>query len=310
MAADALGGVITAPDKQRSGIYGVAQQMASCLINPEVNRWVTPPADPHAPEFDPHAFVRTGGTLYSLSREGRDSAGPLVTALTVAVVEAAEEYATTQPGGRLSLPLVGVLDEAANVCRWRTLPALYSHYGSRGIVLMTILQSWAQGIEVWGERGMEKLWSAANVRVYGGGVSDTRFLGDLSELAGEFELRDYQTSRESETGGWAGARTVSESVRRDGCCRSPTSARCPRAAPSSPPVRVRSWSRPSRGGRGPTRARCGRRCASTTPVRADRIPPFSGKRTWRVRKGRLKGVPFGLHRAAVRAVAHSLSSSA
>ncbi|MGW2489392.1 type IV secretory system conjugative DNA transfer family protein [Streptomyces sp. NPDC001606] len=215
MAADGLNGVITAPDKQRSGIYGVAQQMASCLINPEVNRWVTPPADPRAPEFDPHAFVRTGGTLYSLSREGRDSAGPLVTALTVAVVEAAEEYATTQRGGRLPLPLVGVLDEAANVCRWRSLPDLYSHYGSRGIILMTILQSWAQGIEVWGERGMEKLWSAANVRVYGGGVSDTRFLGDLSELAGEFELREYQTSRESESYGWSGNRTVSESVRRE-----------------------------------------------------------------------------------------------
>ncbi|MFI5796801.1 type IV secretory system conjugative DNA transfer family protein [Streptomyces sp. NPDC051677] len=215
MPADGLAGVVNAPDKQRSGIYGVAQQMASCLVNPEVNRWVTPPADEYAGQFDPHAFVRGGGTLYSLSREGRDSAGPLVTALTVAVVEAAEEYATTQRGGRLPLPLVGVLDEAANVCRWRSLPDLYSHYGSRGIILMTILQSWAQGIEVWGERGMEKLWSAANVRVYGGGVSDTRFLGDLSELAGEFELREYQTSRESEFGGWSGARAISESTRRE-----------------------------------------------------------------------------------------------
>ncbi|MGW1785909.1 type IV secretory system conjugative DNA transfer family protein [Streptomyces sp. NPDC002143] len=215
MSADGLAGVINAPDKQRSGIYGVAQQMASCLVNPEVNRWVTPPADEYAGEFDPHEFVRGGGTLYSLSREGRDSAGPLVTALTVAVVEAAEEFATTQRGGRLPLPLVGVLDEAANVCRWRNLPDLYSHYGSRGIILMTILQSWAQGIEVWGERGMEKLWSAANVRVYGGGVSDTRFLGDLSELAGEFELREYQTSRESEFGGWSGNRAISESTRRE-----------------------------------------------------------------------------------------------
>ncbi|MFF0552684.1 type IV secretory system conjugative DNA transfer family protein [Streptomyces sp. NPDC004311] len=216
MPADALSGVITAPDKQRSGIYGVAQQMASCLINPEVNKWVTPlSATDDRPEFDPREFVRADSTLYSLSREGTDSAGPLVTALTVAVVEAAEEYATTQRGGRLSRPLVGVLDEAANVCRWRALPDLYSHYGSRGIILMTILQSWAQGIEVWGERGMEKLWSAANVRVYGGGVSDTRFLGDLSELAGEYELREFSTSRESETGGWSGNRTLNESVRRD-----------------------------------------------------------------------------------------------
>ncbi|MEC4020653.1 type IV secretory system conjugative DNA transfer family protein [Streptomyces sp. H27-D2] len=215
MPADGVYGVLNAPDKQRSGIYGVAQQMASCLVNPEVNRWVTPAPGEPLPEFDPHAFVRAAATLFSLSREGRDSAGPLVTALTVAVVEAAEEYATTQRGGRLPLPLVGVLDEAANVCRWRNLPDLYSHYGSRGIILMTILQSWAQGIEVWGERGMEKLWSAANVRVYGGGVSDTKFLGDLSELAGEFELTDYQTTREAEFGGWSGNRSVNQSSRRE-----------------------------------------------------------------------------------------------
>lgn len=75
MPADSLNGVITAPDKQRSGIYGVAQQMASCLINPEVNKWVTPlgPTDDR-PEFDPREFVRTRSTLYSLSREGSDSA--------------------------------------------------------------------------------------------------------------------------------------------------------------------------------------------------------------------------------------------
>ncbi|MFJ9935821.1 type IV secretory system conjugative DNA transfer family protein [Streptomyces virginiae] len=216
MPADALFGVITAPDKQRGGIYGVAQQMASCLVNPEVNRWVTPVAeDDDRPELDPAEFVRGEGTLYSLSREGSDSAGPLVTALTVAVVEAAEEYAGSQRGGRLAKPLLGVLDEAANVCRWRALPDLYSHYGSRGIVLMTILQSWAQGVEVWGERGMEKLWSAANVRVYGGGVSDTRFLGDLSELAGEYDVREFTATREAGFAGWSGNRTVNESHRRD-----------------------------------------------------------------------------------------------
>jgi len=84
------------------------------------------------------------GTLYSLSKEGRGTAGPLVTALTVAVVEPAAQSA----GGRLATPLVGVLDEAANVCRWRELPNLYSHYGSRGIVLDTVLQSWSQGVKI------------------------------------------------------------------------------------------------------------------------------------------------------------------
>ena len=39
-------------------------------------------------------------------------------------------------------------------------------------VLMTILQSWSQGVEVWGRDGMRKLWSAPNIKVYGGGVAE------------------------------------------------------------------------------------------------------------------------------------------
>ncbi|MEV4440928.1 TraM recognition domain-containing protein [Streptomyces sp. NPDC049577] len=188
LPADGVQGVINSPDKQRAGVYGTAKKSIGFLVNPAITRWVTPdPNQPDRPEFNPHDFVAGKGTLYSLSREGQGTAGPLVTALTVATIEAAEELATRSPGGRLRTPMLGVLDEAANVCRWKELPDLYSHYGSRGIPLMTILQSWAQGVVVWGEYGMKKLWSASNIRVYGGGVSEIQFLSDLSQLLGDFE---------------------------------------------------------------------------------------------------------------------------
>lgn len=212
LTADQVIGVVTAPDKQRGGVYGTAQQMASCLTNRQVAAWVTPASGSRAGDrrhFDPAGFVKDGGTLYSLSKEGRGTAGPLVTALTVAVVEAAEELAARSAGGRLSTPLLGVLDEAANVCRWRELPNLYSHYGSRGIVLMTILQSWSQGVEVWGESGMKKLWSASNVKVYGGGVSEVAFLDELSRTIGTY---DRQTASVS-TG--RGGRSVNHQLQRD-----------------------------------------------------------------------------------------------
>jgi len=196
LTASQLAGVIGSPEKQRGGIYGTAMQMASCLTNRQVATWVTPgDFGGRRAHFDVAAFVRSAGTLYSLSKEGRGTAGPLVTALTVAVVEAAEELAARSAGGRLATPLLGVLDEAANVCRWRELPNLYSHFGSRGIVLMTILQSWSQGVEVWGELGMRKLWSAANVCVYGGGVSETTFLEDLSKLIGDYDRVTTSLSR-------------------------------------------------------------------------------------------------------------------
>jgi len=210
LTADQVRGVITAPEKQRGGIYGTAQQMASCLTNRQVAAWVDPQGEPDLrPQFDPTSFVRDGGTLYSLSKEGRGTAGPLVTALTVAVVEAAEELAAGSAGGRLSVPLLGVLDEAANVCRWRELPNLYSHYGSRGIVLMTILQSWSQGVDVWGDSGMRKLWSASNVKVYGGGVSEDAFLESLSKLIGDF---DRQASSVSSG---RGGRSVNQQLHRE-----------------------------------------------------------------------------------------------
>src|SRR5690606_3172173 len=94
-------------------------------------------------------------------------------------------------------------------CRWRELPNLYSHYGSRGIIIMTILQSWSQGVDVWGESGMKKLWSAANVKVYGGGVSESAFLEDLSRQIGDYDRLSSSTSY------GRGQRSVSQQLHRE-----------------------------------------------------------------------------------------------
>ncbi len=210
LSAAAVEGIVGAPEKQRGGVYGTAQETVSFLTGRAAARWVarTGPTDAR-PCFDPAAFVAGSHTLYSLSKEGEGSTGPLVTALTVAVTEAAEDLAKVSPGGRLAVPMVAVLDEAANVCRWHALPDMYSHYGSRGIVMMTILQSWSQGVQVWGREGMRKLWSAANVRVYGGGVSEVEFLSELSSLVGDFDLATVSVS----TG--KGGRSSSRATRRE-----------------------------------------------------------------------------------------------
>jgi hypothetical protein len=43
---------------------------------------------------------------------------------------------------RLDPPLLSVLDEAANIRRLRQLPTLHSFYGSMGLPIITILQSY------------------------------------------------------------------------------------------------------------------------------------------------------------------------
>mgnify|MGYP000881864647 FL=1 len=197
MTAQSLRGMMNLPAETRGGVYGGASQTMSFLLNDAALRWVLPPTakdSENVMEFRPTDFVASTDTLYCLSQEGRGSASPIVTALTVAVIEAALEHAKTQPGGRLALPLFVALDEAANVCRWRELPDLYSHFGSRGIVVDTLLQSWSQGIGVWGDAGMNKLWSASNVKAYGGGVSEDKFLQSLSTLIGVEYVDQVQTS--------------------------------------------------------------------------------------------------------------------
>lgn len=193
-------------DKQRDGVYEGALETMGFLRNRAITEWITPPASAMVPQFHPEDFAQSTDTLYPLSREGEGSAGPLVAALTVAVVDALEAYATDSPGGRLPVPFVAVLDEAANICRFRNLDSYYSHFGSRGIIMLTILQNWAQGEEVWGQKGMEKLWSAANIKVYGGGVDDPTFLRRISDLIGPYE----QITKTQSVG--RGSRSVSSGV--------------------------------------------------------------------------------------------------
>ncbi|MGI8647804.1 MAG: conjugal transfer protein [Acidimicrobiales bacterium] len=207
LQAESLYALSHLPDKQREGVYGSARSLMGWLRSRSIVQWVTQPMA-HISEFSPAAFVRNRQTLYLLSREGAGSAGPLIAALTVAVVEAAEEYATASRGGRMPVPMLCVLDEAANICRFKNLDSYYSHFGSRGIIINTILQNWAQGEEVWGRGGMEKLWSAANIKIYGGGVDDDRFLRRLSDLIGQYD--QVMTSESLHKGSRTRSRSIQE----------------------------------------------------------------------------------------------------
>ncbi|UGQ13158.1 TraM recognition domain-containing protein [Yinghuangia sp. ASG 101] len=190
LAADGVAALHGAPARQRAGVFGAAAQMVAFLASPEVIRWVTPGDGPRRPEFRHDDFAsRDDATLYLLSQETDRTAAPLVLAFASAIAYAQEGRAIESPGGRLPVPALYVLDEAANVCPWLELPFLYSHYGSRGIVIMTILQSWAQGVSVWGEAGMAQMWDAANVRVHGGGSADIALTGALSAVTPSFEPR-------------------------------------------------------------------------------------------------------------------------
>ncbi|MFJ6017251.1 type IV secretory system conjugative DNA transfer family protein [Streptomyces sp. NPDC092952] len=191
-----LKGTVEGPPETRDGIYETARQYASTLLNAEIGAWVTPQKD--VPEFRPAEFVTSTDTLFLLSKDGGGGASALIAACADSVMRAATAQAE-RVGGRLDPPMLAILDEAANVCKISDLPDLYSHLGSRGIIPITILQSYRQGQKVWGDTGMDAMWSASTVKVIGSGIDDPDFADKLSRLIGDHDVETTSTSH-SESG--------------------------------------------------------------------------------------------------------------
>ena len=196
--------------EQRDGIVGTAASFFGFLRDPRYVRWITrQSAQDTRPEFDPAAFVRSTDTLFLVSKEGAGSARAITGAL-VAAVQAAGEHLAQHSGGRCPTPILFVLDEAANVCRWPELPSLYSHAGGQGMILVTILQSASQGREVWDQLGFRKMTGATNILACGRGLNDADDLHDLALLIG-----DRQTRHRSHSTGSKGHRSSSVDVREE-----------------------------------------------------------------------------------------------
>lgn len=195
--AASLRSMLSMAPETRTSVYFTARSGARCLRNPQITSWITPKP---LPVFDPAAFLKTSRdgqqpteqgsgqhTLYLLSKDSGGSAAPLVAALTDRVLRAGVRAAEAL-GGRLDPPLVVVLDEAASVAPIRDLPTLYSHFGSRGILPITILQSIPQGEAVWGANGMKALWSASTVKLVGAGIDEADVAENISRLIGEHDV--------------------------------------------------------------------------------------------------------------------------
>lgn len=185
-SANGLAGRQTGAVETREGVFETARTAAKCLRDPAILAWVTPPPF-DLDEFETANFAATRQTLYLLTKEAAGGAAPLVAAFADRVMQDAIVVAERR-GGRLDPPLLVALDEAANICKIADLPQLYSHLGSRGILVVTILQSYPQGVRVWGETGMNTLWAASTIKVIGAGLDDEAFLGKVSKLIGDHDV--------------------------------------------------------------------------------------------------------------------------
>ncbi|MHA7192032.1 type IV secretory system conjugative DNA transfer family protein [Arthrobacter sp. MDT2-16] len=192
--ASALKGMSAQPDDTRGSVAASAQRMASALVHDELMAWSTPTSG--VPVFDPARFVTSRDTLILLSQDAAGSGAAFVSTLVYAVFTAAQQ-AARRTGGRLPVPLVADLDEVGNVVKLRQLPEWYSFFGSMGIVVSAYFQTRGQGMAMLERTGWDTLWSAAAIKVYGGGSDDTQFLESLAKTIGQYDakVRSSSTSR-------------------------------------------------------------------------------------------------------------------
>jgi type IV secretory pathway TraG/TraD family ATPase VirD4 len=188
--AAVVSGILGTAERTRTSTYFTAQRMAGGLAYDDLVRWTDTEG---VRLFDPVAFATSTDTLGLLAEEGGGSSGAILTALVRAVCESAKKVANRN-GGRLPVPMVMELDECATIVRWPELPAQYSTYGSRGIVLSAYFQARSQAYKAFGKDGWDTMWSTARIAVLGPGVKDDDFLRSLSALAGEHEETTYGSS--------------------------------------------------------------------------------------------------------------------
>lgn len=218
--------------RQRDGLYDMARRFLNVLSDEAYGQLVTPPrrkllrahesrAHGHAhgvvveatlqavthdlPQFRPTDFVSSNDTLYALSQAGPDGATPLTAALVGQVLEAGLAAARSRLDGRLAVPLLCVLDEAANCARIAELPSYYTYAAGAGIILMTILQVIEQGEDLWGVNGL-KIMRAQSIEVYGGSVAATDYLGHWTAMTGQHDVaersRTYTSTGAQRTLSW------------------------------------------------------------------------------------------------------------
>jgi hypothetical protein len=96
----------------------------------------------------------------------------------------------------LPVPVSAVLDEVG-ICPWDRLAKAVAYFGGPGVSINAILQSWAQGVKVWGENGMEMLFGATTVTVFGAGLNDERLLRHISQAVGRADVVQHSTTRGS-----------------------------------------------------------------------------------------------------------------
>ena len=138
--------------------------------------------------FDFDYQLGEGATVFALGKDrsaGNGGVGALITAFADEYFLAAELRASRQRGRRrLDPPLLAALDEAPSIVPLPGLPALVADGRGRGITVITVMQSFSQAVERWGQSAAETMRNAMTITAVFGGLGVAKDLRELEDLCG------------------------------------------------------------------------------------------------------------------------------
>ncbi len=214
LADNALAGIWASDERTRSSIYTTARTIIEAWSDPLVATAA------NTCEITPEWLLKADNTLYIVA-PAREQARlrPVFACMVADLVHEAFDVAT-RAGGELPTKLLVLLDEAANICPVRELPAWCSTCPSHGITLMTVWQDRSQQRLRYGREGAETVWNNSAAKVILSGLAD-QATGEVTSLLGEEEHQrlgssvDLTGSRRSVSAQTGTRRLVSEdSLRR------------------------------------------------------------------------------------------------
>jgi type IV secretion system protein VirD4 len=181
LASDALAGIWATDERTRSSIYTTARTVIEAWSDPVVAK----AADGDC-EITPEWLLEGDNTLYIVA-PARDQARlrPVFACMVADLVHEAFDIATRN-GGELPRKLLVLLDEAANICPVRELPAWCSTCPSHGITLLTVWQDRSQQRLRYGREGAETIWNNSAAKVILSGIADSA-TAEVTAMLGEEE---------------------------------------------------------------------------------------------------------------------------
>ena len=191
IAVRKLLGLVGTPDRERGSIIST---MVGLL---RVYDSTTARTIGEAPNFDPHAFVRSTDTLYITARPDKQALyAPLLAALLEQIrFETYDRTKAEQAGLEPARPHVTFALDEANTTAPIPLPAIISEAGGQGLHIIVGIQALSPAIARWGEAAKSFL-TLFPTKVIFRGVFDPDTVKALAAAAGEYDrqLTGYSRS--------------------------------------------------------------------------------------------------------------------